>query len=315
MKKVVFLFPGQGSQFVGMGKALIDTFTEAREVFEEVDDTLNYKLSKIILDGTQEDLTKTENTQPAIMATSIAAARVLEKQSGKKIHSFAQAFAGHSLGEYSALCAADSFSLKDTAKLLRIRGKSMQEAVPAGKGAMAALIGAELKDVNELIEKVNKIGVCQIANDNGAGQIVISGETSAIDEAVKICSEYNIRKAIKLPVSAPFHSKLIESAAIKMAEAFSLTEVRNPACDTISNITVKPYKNADEIKELLVQQVTSMVRWRETIEYFKALGHIHFVEVGPSKVLSTLTKRIHTDSITSNLLEPGDFEQFFTNYN
>lgn len=315
MKKVVFLFPGQGSQFVGMGKSLIETFKEAKEVFEEVDDTLSYKLSRVILEGGQEELTKTENTQPAIMATSIAAVRVLENQSGNSISSFAQAFAGHSLGEYSALCAGQSFSLKDTAKLLRIRGKSMQEAVPQGKGAMAALIGAEIKDVQTLLVKASQNGICQIANDNGAGQIVISGETSAIDAAIQMCGEYNIRKAIKLPVSAPFHSMLIESAAIKMAEAFASTEVKNPACDIISNVSVKPYKDAKEIKELLVKQVTSIVRWRETMEYFKTLGYTNFVEVGPGKVLSTLAKRIHADSITSNLLEPADFEQFFSNYN
>lgn len=315
MSKVAFLFPGQGSQFIGMGKALYDSFTEAKETFQEVDEALNQNLSKLIFSGDSAELTKTENTQPAIMVTSIAVIRVLEKQSGKSFASFVTGIAGHSLGEYSALCAAKSFSLTDTAKLLQIRGKSMQAAVPFGEGAMAALIGATVENTLKVIAETSSYGVCQIANDNGAGQIVISGNVEAVDKAIELCGSFGIRKAIKLQVSAPFHCDLMAPAANAMKDALEEVDVASPICDTISNISVTPYKSQDEIRDSLVKQVTSMVRWHETIEYFIKTGTENFVEIGPGKVLTTLAKRIHEGAVVSNILEPQDFEQFFNNYN
>lgn len=315
MSNLVFLFPGQGSQFIGMGKALLESFTEAKEVFQEVDHSLNRGLSKIIFEGDPEDLTKTENAQPAIMATSMAVAKVLEKQSGKKLNQFAIAMAGHSLGEYSALCASRAFSLNDASKLLHIRGTSMQAAVPLGKGSMAALIGATIETTEKLLKEASNFGLCQIANDNGAGQIVISGAVEAIEKAIELAPSVGIRKAIKLPVSAPFHSEMMKPAAIAMERALSETEISLPNCNTISNVNVAAYKSVNEIKDALVSQVTSRVRWRETMEYFIDSGITEYVELGPNKVLSSLAKRMHGDANVSNILEPQDIENFLNNYN
>ncbi|MCE3233711.1 MAG: fabD [Rickettsiaceae bacterium] len=302
------VFPGQGSQFVGMGKEVYDTFAEARLVFEEVDDALNQNLTKIIFEGPMEDLTQTQNTQPALMAVSVALMRAIEKQSGKKLHELCSYVAGHSLGEYSALCAAGAFSLADTARLLRIRGNAMAEAVPAGKGGMAALIGVEFEAAAKLAESVSDVGQCQAANDNGGGQVVISGEMAAIDKAVAVASEFGIKRAVKLPVSAPFHSKMMQPAAQIMADALAKVEVKKPSVPVIANVTADIVTNPDDIRKLLVEQVTGMVRWRESVINLKNKGVTEIIEVGAGKVLSGLVKRIEKDIETSSIQTPADIE-------
>lgn len=286
-----FTFPGQGSQTVGMGKALSEQFLEARAVFEEVDDALGEKLSSVMFEGPEDVLTLTANAQPALMAVSMAVIRVLEKN-GLDLKSRVSFVAGHSLGEYSALCAARTFSLADTARLLRIRGNAMQAAVAVGEGAMAAIIGLDENVVAEICSSVLGDGVCQIANDNGGGQLVISGETKAVNAAVKLATEKGAKRAILLSVSAPFHSSLMQPAADAMHEALLDVNKLAPLVPVIPNVTVNPENNPEKIIELLVHQVTGRVRWRETVEWFAAHNVDTLFEVGCGKVLTGLARRI-----------------------
>lgn len=288
---VAFTFPGQGSQAVGMGKDLADNFAEARAVFEEVDEALGQKLSDIMWNGPEETLTLTANAQPALMAVSMAVIRVLEAK-GLDLKSKVAYVAGHSLGEYSALCAAGTFSIGDTARLLRIRGNAMQAAVPVGEGAMAAIIGLEHGDVQAICTEASAVGPCQIANDNGGGQLVISGGKAAVEKAAALATEKGAKRAIMLPVSAPFHSALMGPAADAMREALSKVEKNDPIVPLIANVRAAPVTSATEIADLLVEQVTGQVRWRDTVEWFGANGVTTLYEVGSGKVLTGLARRI-----------------------
>jgi [acyl-carrier-protein] S-malonyltransferase len=295
---VAFTFPGQGSQAVGMGKDLADAFPEARRVFEEVDAALGEKLSKLIWEGPEETLTLTANAQPALMAVSLAAMRALEAR-GFSLKDKVAYVAGHSLGEYSALAAAGFVSVGDAARLLRTRGNAMQAAVPAGEGAMAAIIGLEQADVEAACAEAAQGSVCQVANDNGGGQLVISGARASVELAAKLCTEKGAKRALMLQVSAPFHSALMAPAADIMREALAGVAKRAPAVPVVSNVTVTPTSDPDEIASRLVQQVTGRVRWRETVEWFGANGVATLYEVGAGKVLSGLARRINRDIATS----------------
>jgi [acyl-carrier-protein] S-malonyltransferase len=306
-----FTFPGQGSQVVGMGKALADTFFEARAVFEAVDDALGQKLSTSMWEGPIETLTLTENAQPALMAVSIAAIRVLEAR-GVRLRDKVAYVAGHSLGEYSALAAASSLSVADAARLLRARGRAMQDAVPVGTGAMAALIGMELDAAREVAAgaAAGATGgdVCEIANDNGGGQVVVSGTKAAVERAVEIAKAKGAKRAILLPVSAPFHCALMAPAAAVMADALAKVELHAPAVPLVANVLAEPIRDPIEIKRRLVEQVTGMVRWRESITWLGANGVDVFVEVGAGKVLSGLAKRIVDGAETLAVGTPADIE-------
>ena len=304
---VAFTFPGQGSQVVGMGKDLADAFPEARAVFDEVDDALGQKLSTIMWEGPEETLTLTANAQPALMAVSMAAIRVLEKR-GIRVLDHVAYVAGHSLGEYSALCAAGTFSLADTARLLRIRGDAMQAAVPVGEGAMAAIIGLEARDVEAACAEAGQGSVCQIANDNGGGQLVISGAKPAVEHAARICTEKGAKRALMLPVSAPFHSALMAPAADRMREALAQVQKNPPVVPVVANVVVEPLIDAEEIAKRLVEQVTGRVRWRETVEWFAANGVSTLYELGSGKVLSGLARRISRDIATANVSGPADID-------
>ncbi len=303
-----FIFPGQGSQAVGMGVALAEAFPAAREVFAEVDDALGQKLSLLMRDGPMEELTLTANTQPALMAHSIAAMRVLQNEAGVDIAQ-AKFVAGHSLGEYSALCAAGAISLSDTAKLLRIRGEAMQAAVPVGEGAMAALIGVDLDGAQKAIDAVEG-GVCEIANDNAPGQVVISGDKARVEAVCAGAKAFGAKMAKLLPVSAPFHSSLMAPAAERMAEALGRADIKAPATTLIANVTADAVSGPDEIRALLVKQVTGRVRWTESVTKMAGEGCDTFVEVGSGKVLSGLVKRIAKGATTINVGEPADVEAF-----
>jgi [acyl-carrier-protein] S-malonyltransferase len=305
---VAFTFPGQGSQAVGMGKELADAYAEARQVFQEVDDALGEKLTATMWDGPEEKLTLTANAQPALMAVSIAAIRVLEAR-GLDLKSKVAYVAGHSLGEYSALCAAGTFSLGDTARLLRIRGNAMQAAVPAGKGAMAAIIGLEHSDVVSVCASASGAeGACQIANDNGGGQLVISGEKSAVDRACALATEKGAKRAILLPVSAPFHSALMAPAADAMAEALANVTANAPVVPLIANVRAAPVTDPKEIVKLLVEQVTGQVRWRETVEWFAKNNVTTLYETGSGKVLTGLARRIEKTIEGAAINTPADID-------
>jgi len=297
-------FPGQGSQAVGMGKALADAHAECRAVFAEVDAALGEKLSAIIWEGPEERLTLTANAQPALMAVSIAAMRALELR-GFMLSQKAAYVAGHSLGEYSALCAAGSLTLGDTARLLRIRGNAMQAAVPVGQGAMAAIIGLEQDRVEAACAEA---GGCQIANDNGGGQVVISGTKEGVARAGELALQKGAKRALPLPVSAPFHSVLMRPAADVMAEALSKVEISRPGVPVVANVTARPIDTPEEIRARLVEQVTGRVRWRETVEWLVANGVTHVLEAGSGKVLSGLARRIARDLATVNVGAPADIE-------
>jgi [acyl-carrier-protein] S-malonyltransferase len=304
---IAFTFPGQGSQAVGMGKDLADAFPEARAVFEEVDDALGQKLSDVMWNGPEETLTLTANAQPALMAVSMAVVRVLEAR-GLTLADKVSFVAGHSLGEYSALCAAGTFTLSDTARLLRIRGDAMQSAVPVGQGAMAAIIGLDHADVDAVCAEARADGVCQIANDNGGGQLVISGSKAAVEKAAALATEKGAKRAIMLPVSAPFHSDLMAPAADAMRHALDKVEKKNPSVPVIANVRAVPVYDADEIAKLLVSQVTGQVRWRETVEWFGANGVTTLYELGSGKVLTGLARRIDKNISGIAVNSPADID-------
>ncbi len=304
-----FTFPGQGSQAVGMGKLLADQSSLARAVFDEVDEALGKKLSKVMFDGPEETLTLTANAQPALMAVSVALVRVMESR-GFSLKDRVAYVAGHSLGEYSALAAAGTFSLADTARLLRIRGNAMQKAVPAGQGAMAAIIGLEHADVEAACNAATQSEVCQIANDNGGGQLVISGSKGAVERAAALCTEKGAKRAIMLPVSAPFHSALMAPAADAMREALAAVSKHAPVVPVVSNVTVTPTSDPDEISARLVSQVTGQVRWRETVEWFAANGVTTLVEIGTGKVLTGLARRISKDVTGTAINSLEDIDTF-----
>lgn len=308
---IAFVFPGQGSQAVGMGKDLAEAFPLAKHIFQEVDDALGQHLSQIIFEGPAETLTLTENTQPALMATSLAVLRVLEKEGGFKLKDRCSYVAGHSLGEYSALTAANALTLADSARLLRIRGNAMQKAVPAGQGGMAALLGVEFATAEAIAAKASDgKDICQAANDNGGGQVVLSGGAAAIDRAIALAPEFGVKRAIKLPVSAPFHCTLMEPAAKVMETALADVAMVSPDVPLIANVTAEEASIPDEIKKLLVLQVTGTVRWRESILALKAKGVQTIVEIGAGKVLSGLVKRIDSEMTTIAIQTPAEIEAF-----
>lgn len=304
-KKTAFVFPGQGSQKVGMGRAIFANHAEAKQVFEEVDEAVGKKLSEIIFDGPEEELNLTENTQPAIMATSMAVWKVMEKEG--YIDNFCSAVAGHSLGEYSALCAAEAIPLATTAKLLSIRGKAMQKAVPVGVGSMAAVMGLNAEKVDEIC---NDAG-CEVANDNSDGQVVVSGEKSTVDKAIELAKAAGAKRAIELQVSAPFHCKLMEPAAEIMQKALDAVTVYQPKVPVIANVTAKPMLDAEDIKKLLVEQVTGTVKWKDTVNYMGTRAGIeNIVEIGHGNVLTGLVRRINTQIKTVNVHMPTEIKDY-----
>jgi [acyl-carrier-protein] S-malonyltransferase len=310
-----FVFPGQGSQAIGMGRDLAAAFPAAREVFEAVDETLKQNLSRLMFEGPPEELTLTVNAQPALMAVSLAVLRVLEQEGGFVLKQRVALVAGHSLGEYSALAAAQSFDVTTAARLLRLRGDAMQKAVPAGEGAMAALLGAEMEQTRALCEQAaprpeGGHEVVEVANDNGGGQIVISGHRGAVERAVELSKAAGIKRAMMLPVSAPFHSALMAPAADAMAEALALAELRPPLVPLVANVTAEKATDPAGIRELLVRQVTGTVRWRESIGHIVALGCDRVVELGSGRVLTGMMKRLAPDVAASSIGTPADIETF-----
>jgi len=305
-----FVFPGQGSQAVGMGRELAEAFEVARHTFEEVDDALNQRLSRLMVEGPEADLTLTENAQPALMAVSVAVMRVLASEGGVDLAKHASFVAGHSLGEYSALCAAGAFSLGDTARLLKLRGQAMQKAVPVGKGGMAALLGAELEQAQAIAADAAQGEVCSVANDNSAGQVVISGSADAIDRAIALAAERGLKRSVRLPVSAPFHCSLMQPAAYAMAEALAVVTISAPVVPVVANVTASAVSDPNEIRRLLVEQVTGMVRWRECVLFLKGQDVASLVEVGSGKVLAGLTKRIDKELSATSVGTPADVESF-----
>ena len=312
--KYAFVFPGQGSQYVGMGKELYDNFSTAREVFEEVNDVLSQNLFKIMTEGPDAELLMTANTQPAIMANSMAVLRVMEKEYGLDLPRKISLLAGHSLGEYTACCAAGVFSLAETAKLLRIRGAAMQKAMPLGKGAMAAIIGVSFKDIEALVEAASEgEKYCVSANDNSEGQIVISGHTEAVEKAMAIAPEFGAKKCVKLSVSAPFHSPLMQPAQEAMIEAFKNIKAKDAAVPIIPNVLAEKVMDADTIVNALIAQVTGTVRWRETMQYFEAENVTDQVEVGAGKVLTGLAKRDLKNINSFSVNSISEIENFMNN--
>jgi [acyl-carrier-protein] S-malonyltransferase len=305
-----FVFPGQGSQAVGMGRELAEAFAEARHVFQEVDEALKQNLTKLMFEGPENELTLTENAQPALMAVSVAVVRVLEAQGKLDLAKAATFVAGHSLGEYSALAAAGTFSLSDTARLLKLRGQSMQKAVPVGVGAMAALLGSEYEQAKEIAAEAAQGQVCEAANDNGAGQVVVSGHKEAVERAMKLAGEKGIKRAVLLPVSAPFHCALMQPAADAMAEALAKVEMTAPKVPVVANVVASAVSDPEVICDLLVRQVTGTVRWREGVLYMKEQGVTQLVELGAGKVLSGLAKRIDKELSGVAIGTPADIEAF-----
>jgi len=306
---IALTFPGQGSQAVGMGKALAESFPEAKAVFDEVDEALGESLSRIIFDGPLDTLTLTENAQPALMAVSLAAMRVLQSRGVRPGGNIAFV-AGHSLGEYSALAAAGSFTIGDTARLLRIRGRAMQQAVPVGSGAMAAVLGLDLDAAAKVAAEAAQGEVCQAANDNGGGQVVLSGAKAAIDRAIEIAKAHGAKRAIPLPVSAPFHCAMMQPAADAMAQALAAVGMKAPVVPVVANVLARPISDPAEIARSLVAQVTGTVRWRESVAAMAAAGVMTFYEIGAGKVLSGLVKRIADGAAASAIGTPEDVAAF-----
>lgn len=307
---VAFVFPGQGSQAVGMGRRLAEAYDAARHVFEEVDAALGEQLSDIIWNGPAETLTLTENAQPALMAVSLAAVRVLEAEVGVDLGRETAFIAGHSLGEYSALAAARAFTIADAARLLRVRGRAMQKAVPVGVGAMAALVGIEFGEAKAIAIEAGSVGVCTAANDNGGGQVVLSGEKSAIERAVEIAKAHGVKRAMMLPVSAPFHCSLMQPAADAMAEALSRVIVKPPCVPLVPNVLAQSTSDPAVIVRCLVEQVTGTVRWRKSVLFMAQAGVTTFQEMGAGKVLTGLIKRIAEAAHTSSIGTPEDITRF-----
>jgi len=308
--KRAFVFPGQGSQSVGMGKALAEAFPQAKAVFDEVDEALSQKLSTLMWEGPAEELTLTANTQPALMAVSLAAIRVLEAEAGLDLRKHAAYVAGHSLGEYSALAAAGSLSIADTARLLRIRGNAMQSAVPVGQGAMAALLGLEYDAALEVAREAAQGEVCDAANDNGGAQVVVSGHKAAVERAVAIAQTKGAKRAVMLAVSAPFHCALMQPAADAMREALAKVTVNAPAVPVVANVEAAPITDPAAIRDALVRQVTGTVRWRESVAFMAAQGVESFYEVGAGKVLTGLVKRIASGATGTAIGSPEDVAAF-----
>lgn len=308
--KLAAIFPGQGSQSVGMGHELAEQFSVANDVFAEVDEVLGEKLSDVIFNGPEDQLTLTANAQPALMAVSVAAFKALESR-GFDLATQGSYVAGHSLGEYSALCASGAISLADTAKLLRIRGNAMQAAVPVGKGAMAAIIGLEQADVEAICAQSSDLGNCQIANDNGGGQLVISGGKDAVEKAAALATEKGAKRAIILPVSAPFHSAMMAPAADAMKTALEDVQINAPCVPLIANVLATPISDPDEIKARLVEQVTGQVRWRESVDFMAANGVTNAFEIGSGKVLTGLGRRISRDIKGMGVGSPADIDKVF----
>lgn len=312
--KYAFVFPGQGSQFVGMGKELAENFKTAKEVFQEVNDALSQDLFKLMVEGPENELTLTANAQPALMANSMAIVRVLEKDFGVKLKDKAAFVAGHSLGEYSAACAAGVFSLEDTAKLLRIRGDAMQKAVPVCVGGMAAVMGVSFKDVQALAEAcADEDNLCVAANDNADGQVVLSGHLKAIEKAVEIASEFGAKRCIKLPVSAPFHSPLMQPAAEVMARALMQVEAHDAQIPLIANVLASAITDHKEIVKRLVEQVTGSVRWRESVIYMKEQGVTDVAELGAGKVLANIIKRSDKEMNAFSVGSAAEIEELAKN--
>lgn len=305
-----FVFPGQGSQAVGMGRALYDAFSAARAVYREVDDALGQRLSRIIFDGPDDDLTLTENAQPALMATSLAAARVIESEGGARLADLAAFVAGHSLGEYSALAAAGAMTLADTARLLKRRGLAMQRAVPVGEGAMTVLLGLDLETARAIAEEAGEGAVCDVANDNADGQVVLSGAAAAIERAMALAKERGAKRALPLSVSAPFHCALLAPAAKEMAEALAEIDIAPPRPALVANVSAAATDRPGAIRDHLVAQVTATVRWRESVLYMKRNGVDTLVELGAGKVLGNLARRIDGDLVGVSLQTPDDIETF-----
>lgn len=305
-----FVFPGQGSQAVGMGQELAGAFPAAAEVFDEVNEALGQNLTKLMFEGPEDTLTLTENAQPALMAVSLAVLKVLEAEGGLDLKSKAKFVAGHSLGEYSALAAAGTFSISDAAKLLKTRGRAMQEAVPVGEGAMAALLGLDMDVAAKVADEAAQGDICTAANDNANGQIVISGAKAAVERAIEIAKDNGAKRSILLPVSAPFHCALMAPAAEAMAEALAGVRMESPAVPLIANVTATDVTDAAEIRRLLVEQVTGMVRWRESVLFMKENGIETLIEIGAGKVLSGLARRIDRELTAQNVGTPEDVEAF-----
>lgn len=305
-----FVFPGQGSQAVGMGQELAKAYSVAREVFQEVDESLSQNLSRLMFEGPIEELTLTENAQPALMAVSLATMRVLESEGNKSLADMVSLVAGHSLGEYSALAAARALTIKDAAKLLKLRGQSMQKAVPVGEGAMAAVLGLSLEDAEGVAAAASEGDVCTAANDNADGQVVLSGATAAIERAIILAKEKGAKRALLLPVSAPFHCALMQPAADAMAEALADVNILAPSVPLVANVIAEQTNDPNRIRDLLVEQVCGRVRWRESVLYMKAQNIDTLVEVGTGKVLAGLTKRIDKEMTGIAVNTPTDVESF-----
>ena len=305
-----FVFPGQGSQAVGMGKELAGAFAAARHAFEEVDDALSHHLTRLMFEGPDEDLTLTENAQPALLAVSMAVTRVLAEDGGVHVGAASRFVAGHSLGEYSALVAAGALTLPDAARLVRTRGRAMQDAVPVGEGAMAALLGLDFDEARAVAEEAAEGEVCTAANDNAPGQVVVSGARAAIERALEIAADHGAKRAVMLPVSAPFHCALMAPAADIMAGTLAEVEMRAPKVPLIANVCAAEVTEPDEIRGLLVEQMTGTVRWRESVLYMKEQGVEAFVELGVGKVLCGLVRRIDRDLSCTSLGAPQDIEEF-----
>ena len=310
--KTALVFPGQGSQVVGMGKDLAENFSAAREVFKKVDDILSVNLSKIMFEGPSEELTKTENTQPALMAVSVALVEVLEKEFGKKITDLCSFVAGHSLGEYSALCAAKSISLEETAKLLQVRGREMAKCGEQTQGAMAAILGVEIEVAHEIAREAAQGYVCQVANDNSVGQVVISGSKSAIDRALEIAKAKGAKRAIALPVSGAFHSALMLEAQNQMKIALANADIKSPIVPVVANVTAALVNDPNQIRDLLAQQITGSVKWRETMLFLASQGVEEIIEIGSGKVLAGLVGRTCPNVKSRSIQNSEDLRAFIS---